>query len=294
MRHLTAIAGLILGGAALAATTCLVEIPELEEAPVAGSDAAAGSSAAGGSGGSGGGVGGTAAGGTGGALPSYRQIVMEDAPLAYWRLGEAAGGMAHDEMSQENDGTYRDVELGVAGAIGDEDTAARFHPESSLLIDDSDRLLEFTVSSSYSIEGWFFPEHQDQQDRRLLSSEPQLGDPSRGYGLIAREGEVRFFRARDGGVEFVGGGSVPLLQFAHIVGTYDGHDMCLYVNGSLVGSCADSNIYLSSFWRKLGVGMPLTGGNDTVHFIGIADELAVYAEALTGPQIEAHYQAGSR
>src|SRR5262245_7005821 len=38
---------------------------------------------------------------------TYRAIVLADAPVAYWRLGEAPGEItAHDETGNGNDGRY--------------------------------------------------------------------------------------------------------------------------------------------------------------------------------------------
>jgi hypothetical protein len=50
---------------------------------------------------------------------SYRAAVMADNPVSYWRLGEASGTVAADEMGV-NPGTYiGGVTLGVAGALDD-------------------------------------------------------------------------------------------------------------------------------------------------------------------------------
>jgi hypothetical protein len=59
-------------------------------------------------------------------MAAYRAAVLAltPVPVAYWRLGEASGTVAADEM-EANDGTYVNAPtLGVAGALaGDVDTA---------------------------------------------------------------------------------------------------------------------------------------------------------------------------
>src|SRR5262245_7574611 len=78
------------------------------------------------------GVGGSSAQGTGGAgaqsaggtsACAYRDLVIADQPVAYWRLGEMEGSTAADEMGMVQ-GTYmNDVVLGVEGAIPCADSA---------------------------------------------------------------------------------------------------------------------------------------------------------------------------
>ena len=55
----------------------------------------------------------------------YRAAVLADSPLAYWRLGETSGTVAHDETGNGHDGTYvGGVTLGQPGALtGDANTA---------------------------------------------------------------------------------------------------------------------------------------------------------------------------
>lgn len=56
--------------------------------------------------------------------PDYRKAMVSTTPLSYWRLGEASGTVAVDEMGASN-GTYvGSPTLGVAGLLtGDSDTA---------------------------------------------------------------------------------------------------------------------------------------------------------------------------
>jgi len=48
----------------------------------------------------------------------YRATVLADTPLAYWRLGETTGTVAHDETGNGHDGTYiGGYTLGQTGAL---------------------------------------------------------------------------------------------------------------------------------------------------------------------------------
>src|SRR5262245_26734042 len=58
----------------------------------------------------------------------YAAAVLADAPLSYWRLGDAVTPVAKDSASGRHDGVYKGgVTLGVVGAIAnDPDTAVAF------------------------------------------------------------------------------------------------------------------------------------------------------------------------
>jgi hypothetical protein len=56
---------------------------------------------------------------------SYEDTVLSDSPLAYWRVDESSGTVAHDITGNGNDATYTGgVTLGSSGALlNDSDTA---------------------------------------------------------------------------------------------------------------------------------------------------------------------------
>ena len=62
----------------------------------------------------------------------YGSAVMQDQPLAYWRLGESSGTLAADFSGNTRDGNYNGgVTLGQPGAVsGDPDTASLFNGSS--------------------------------------------------------------------------------------------------------------------------------------------------------------------
>tara|TARA_R110002020_G_scaffold80190_3_gene200215 strand:- start:798 stop:2693 length:1896 start_codon:yes stop_codon:yes gene_type:complete len=64
---------------------------------------------------------------------SYRATVLADNPLFYYRLGEASGTTAYDEVATSSNGTYYNTpDLGQTGAIsGDSNTAVKFKEASS-------------------------------------------------------------------------------------------------------------------------------------------------------------------
>lgn len=67
--------------------------------------------------------------------PIYRDVVLADFPVGYWRLGESSDELVvADEVSPGHQGVYSrtSVERGVPGAIADDfDTAAHFSVNGS-------------------------------------------------------------------------------------------------------------------------------------------------------------------
>ncbi len=58
---------------------------------------------------------------------SYRSLVMSLSPMAYWRLGEASGPVAADEMGVAHGQYVSGVTLGQAGVLAwDDDRSAQF------------------------------------------------------------------------------------------------------------------------------------------------------------------------
>jgi hypothetical protein len=56
---------------------------------------------------------------------AYKEVVLRNDPMGYWRLGDTTGSTITDETGQYN-GTYHNVKLGQQGALNDSDTAAYF------------------------------------------------------------------------------------------------------------------------------------------------------------------------
>jgi hypothetical protein len=85
---------------------------------------------------------------------------------------------------------------------------------------------------------------------------------------------------------FVAGPAVTAGTWYHVVVTYDGAALVLYMNGVAVGQVAASGpVSLGTGGLLLG-GYPATGGYG---FSGVLDEAAVYGQALTPTQVATHY-----
>lgn len=215
---------------------------------------------------------------------AYRDCVLADSPAAYWRLGEASkAGVAVDESGHGHDATYSGgVEYGVAGAIaGDSNTAIHFDGTRGL---DAGNIFPFDGNSPFSLEVWV---------KRI----PQSGyagllgrdsDPN-GYALYFTSNQPTVERQRPGDADIVAGTPTSTTTYSHVVGTFDGSQLRLYVDGQVVASgpsassipAASSNFFLGT-----------DNEPSDNHYEGDMDEAAVYDHALSAERVLVHYRAG--
>ncbi|HEY1692130.1 MAG TPA: LamG domain-containing protein [Polyangiaceae bacterium] len=226
---------------------------------------------------------------TGPDAPSsvYRAAVLADDPLAYWRLDETSGTVAHDETGHGHDGTYVGTfTLGQPGALaGDPDTAVGLDGVSGHV--DVGLAFDFSPSLPFTLEGWVNLTTIDATYRHVVTN-MQYGNggmPFTGTYIVYVQGSEKL------GLERWSSGTTELAVesttftatdvWAYVVGTFDGTTGTLYVNGvsqaaatSLAGTTASG---VDMVWGDL--------------LAGTLDEIAVYDHALPQARVTAHYAA---
>jgi hypothetical protein len=213
--------------------------------------------------------------------------VLTDTPLAYWRLGEKSGTVAHDETGHGYDGTYTGTyTLGAAGALtGDPDTAVTLDGVTGQ-VDVGDNF-DFVGEVPFSLEAWVKPAVIDGEYRHIVTKMAfdNGGNPLTGTYVILEQGAtiLGFERWQNGATELtVETADFPAAgSWVHVVATYDGTTGELYVDGAAaqastsVGGVQASGVHM--LWGNL--------------MQGVLDEIAVYDHALSGTRVAAHYQA---
>ncbi len=114
--------------------------------------------------------------------------------------------------------------------------------------------------SIFSLEAWVKPTTVDATSRRVFSKEITSGG-EQGYYLINTTAKLQFARLRDG---VLPGGQRPgpaANQTKHVVVTYDGSTMGLYVNGALVASDPSTQALLDTT-AQFTVGAKASGGGN--------------------------------
>ena len=220
----------------------------------------------------------------------YALAVLEDAPTLYWRFGESNGTMA--KAAAGTDGTYSvaGIGLGTAGALaGDPDTAVTLTDGSGRITVDTGA--SFNGLTPFSVELWVKPATSNTNLGFVLDHTDWSGDDRRGWCLLAGKSNASFERwASTTAKSSVGNTTLAAGQWHHLVGTFDGTTMRLFIDTVRVEERSGS-VELPARNSTMTVGHTSCNCGHVSSFGGDVDELAVYDKALTEPQIKAHYAA---
>ena len=211
---------------------------------------------------------------------AYRTTVLADTPRGYWRLGEASGTVAADETATSN-GTYTGgVTLAQPGAItGDANTAARFDG-----VNDTVRIPNaagLNSTSALSLEAFVKPGALPGSTATLMRKDLQ-------YLLRLTSGGNLIFRLWKGGENELStaAGVLAPNAWSHVVATYDGATMRIFVNGTLRGSrtlAAPVDVKTSDLYLGASINYDWLAGH--------VDEVAVYTRALSAADVQRHFSA---
>ncbi|MFN8483698.1 MAG: LamG domain-containing protein [Anaerolineae bacterium] len=215
---------------------------------------------------------------------TYYGAVLNDNPVAYWRLGESSGATATDARATYNGSYVNSPTLGQPGAIrGDSNTAVSFNGTSQFVSVPYSAALN---PSPFSVEVWAYPTGGAGAYRGVISSRAY---PNGWVLYAASNNDWQFWINNVGSMSVLDGGPMALNQWTHLVGVFDGTTARLYVNGTQVASGAITT-YTPNPSGALNVGQGEAGG--AFFFPGALDEPAVYNVALSATQVQNHYTLG--
>lgn len=217
------------------------------------------------------------------ATGTFEAAVVADAPEAWWRLDEPSGSVDMLDAMGRHDGSYAgNPTLGVAGIGG--------VSGSAMAVDGTESFGEVPFSSAlngqnFTIEAW--ANTTDVADDGCVVSSFKS---KKGYFLMAHAGgnwwgcvghnDQYAYYYSDMGAMTPG-------KWTHLVTTYDVNGLRSYVDGRLIaGPYGD---FVRNINEPLRIGL---NKDQTMPFIGMVDEVAVYTRALTAAQIADHYARG--
>ncbi|MBI4600583.1 MAG: PKD domain-containing protein [Planctomycetes bacterium] len=266
------------------------------------------------------------------AADVYRQEVLKDRPVAYWRLGEDdLLDDVRNEMGDALNGEFKPNERtglqpGFPGAIaGDDDTAVRFQTIPGFACHDCgqiqvprDGALDLGLAetdATITLEAWFklLPDSCDTLPRptafpRIFHYNNAalgqyafgvVGDDSAGYP------DRRSVWAAAGDGDGIGGviKAAPTdtlrpngaEEWRHFVATIVGGDIRLFLDGEEITDVEDSDpIYWQFPQATIGGRIQSDGISFVQGFPGLIDELAVYDHVLSIERIQAHHATGGQ
>jgi hypothetical protein len=232
---------------------------------------------------------------------SYAQTVLADNPIAYWRLDETNGTIAHDCWGG-HDAQYFSTSLNQPGYnTNDPDSAVSFgslSPTDSYIgniqgIDFS----TFANDAAFSVEAWVKGPAQTN-DAGIVTC--GYGSGGEQFNLDTGNGASHNFRfsVRDAiNIAHNAGGTVgPSSNWLHLVGVCDEpHGFVrLYINGlSNANTAISGGVQMGTSPISIGSRQANSKTTYTLNFIGSIDEVALYNYALSSAQILNHYIAGT-
>lgn len=223
---------------------------------------------------------------------AYADEVLADSPVGYWRLGDASGTNANDEIST-NDGTYAGgFTLAVTGALtGDTDTAVTLNGTDGRVTIPA--TFPTLAASDMTCEAWIKTAATGTAGQMIFGAY-QTASPFPGWGFIFQQGtadgKLGFFDATSA-LWRKSTGTITDTNWHHVAVTVSsGGSTTFYIDGTAAGTVAGNAP--NSFTGPKAIGS--TGNNVTsALFNGTLDEVAVYSTVLSGTRILAHYTAGT-
>jgi Concanavalin A-like lectin/glucanases superfamily len=226
---------------------------------------------------------------------AYAQAVLGTTGVrGYWRLADASTTAA-DASSSSNNGVFQNGPLSVGPLIaGEQNNNARDLDGVNDWVDLAPG--PFGTPAQLSAEAWV----------RTGSTKPAGGyhflltnssnEFTNGFSLaINQANQAIFVAARTAAQRGLATSSVTLAPNTthHVVGTYDGARVRVYVDGVERGSAAFTGALTWNSGRDLRLGRKVNAtGAASAYLDGVLDEAAIYTTSLSAATVLAHYNAG--
>lgn len=229
----------------------------------------------------------------------YRSVVLQDlsscgANAAYYRLGEASGLSAFDQSQNDYTGAIAasGIAYSQAGAIkADPNTALKFDGLTGKVTAPAG--LNPGGWTSISIEFWMNLSTLSQPSSPAITANALVGASNTGFVIFINTTATALnFLLGNGAsnTQCSAGFAFSTNTYFHIVATWDGTTMNIYVNGVRKGGPTAFTGPIAASANQVTIGHNPAGSD---FFIGTLDETVYYGnKALTQDQITRHFQAG--
>jgi len=219
------------------------------------------------------------------------EVADQDGPTGFWLMGDPTGSASAFDSNPY--GPKRPAAATASPSFGQNmpsmpGLSACLFNGSTQYCDAGTGSFDPSANKAFTIEAWIKPATVDTTFRRIGGMEATVNhgaqlywQSSVGWGFLRGDASA--------GNDTVTGGSPNTSNWSHVVGTYDGTTMTLYVNGVSVGTPATSSraADVSGATLRIGGTQASLNGNATIA------AFAVYPVALTATQVANHYAWGT-
>lgn len=215
---------------------------------------------------------------------SYQLKVMKDHPIGFWPLDELSGSTAADSSGCGNNGTYTgtittNIIPLVPGNVNAFKVTNSSYATLSITKDyyGVSNSTNFAIDDSsiepFSIEAWLYPKINS------ATVTPIVGDINSNIGLFYDDGNI-LFNVQSQEISYT---IKDPDRVIHVVGTYGGNSITLYIDGKKVVSKTFDKFLFTNFTLELKSGP--TASND--YFL--INNVAIYRYQLSEEAVLNHY-----
>ncbi len=228
---------------------------------------------------------------------TYSSAVLSSSPTAYFRLDEMSGTTALDSSGRGFNMVMRSgVTKGSAGLVaGDTAVTLPGISNSADVIMSNGRNSALEPATTVSLEAWIKPAAMPSSGRAVIAAYGD-DDVNAPYELfLLSTTQIVWKLDVSGGKWLTSTARLSVGSVYHIVGTYDGATMRLYINGALDSSLVTSGNIGNYAYANRNLGFTIGDDGHLVDgsFKGVVDEVAVYALALSASDVSSHYAAAN-
>ena len=210
-----------------------------------------------------------------------------EGPLIDLPLDEGSGTVAGDVSGHGNNGTLLNEVSWTAGQRGG---ALQFDGVNDVVTVPGTALAP--VTTALTVAAWVYRTSAQATWMSVASRQVGTGFFEHFYLGFSPTGQYRWFvRTSNGYSPATSGGAAAVGQWVHLVGTYNGASVTLYVNGVLAFTTPHTGTIPSDTTPlTIGAGFNDPAQTPSEGLAGRVDELRVYATALGATEVQTLYQ----
>ena len=208
--------------------------------------------------------------------------------VAHYSFDEGSGSVVHDTSGNGNDGTihgatYIKVKNGYALEFDGNDDYIEI-PNSESLEIAGDITVAIWINTRYATTGSALAKNGQSNLRQNYII--QLQESGVGFRVVELSDDKKGIGRGALGSRLV------VDKWHHVVGTYDGEQVKIYINGELSGAKQYERFEVGTLDAPLFIGTHSYGDKHGAFFAGQLDDVHIYNRAMSQEQIRSQYESG--